>query len=241
MWIMGLSNKHYRRFVRSVAVTVTLVVVFATEVGAATKTKRKKPAAAKAIAIAPGKPCPAVGTTNAASGLDCVQVGGAKLWEQRGTKVNPFRLNDVGSYTAYEGNRYTLKVTGITTLAPADIVPGGTGKYAMPAGSVPVRVAAELTYLGPNDTNDLPASITSLVFVDASGKKYDTYAGDDKAGGGECSQFGDVPGNGTRNLAKGAPLLSLCVVLPSSSVGPKLLVNLSWLSEPAGIWFRTTV
>jgi hypothetical protein len=237
---MVISSEHHRRFVRSVAATVTLVLVFAPEVGAATKTKKKKTAAAKA-AIAPGKPCPAVGTTNAASGLDCVQVGGAKLWEQRGTKVNPFRLNDVGGYTAYEGNQYTLKVTGITTLAPADIVPGGSGKYAMPAGSVPVRVAVELTYLGPKDANDLPASITSLVLVDASGKKYDTYAGDDKAGGGECSQFGDVPGNGTRNLAKGAPLLTgLCVVLPSSSVGPKLLVNLSWLSEPAGIWFRTT-
>lgn len=236
---MSLSNER-RRIIRSVAVAVALVLGAAPGVGAAAKTK-KKPPATKAPAIAPGKPCTAVGTTNAPTGLDCVQVGAAKLWEPRGVKVNPFRLNDVGRYTAYEGNQYSLKITGITTLAPADIVPGGSGKYAMPAGTVPVRVGAELTYLGPRDVNDLPASITSLVLVDASGKKYETYAGDDKAGGGECSQFGDVPSNGSRNLAKGAPLITgFCVVLPAASVGPKLLVNLNWLNEPAGIWFKTS-
>ena len=156
----------------------------------------------------------------------------SKLWEVRGT---------TGKYTAYEGNQYTLKLTGITALTPADIKPGGTGKYPIPTGAVPVRIAAELTYVGPKDSNDLPASVTSLVAVDSVGKKYETYAGDDKAGGGECSQFGDVDSNGTRALVKGTPLTSgLCVVVPASAVGPTLLVNLNWINDPSGIWFKTT-
>jgi len=237
---MHISTGHHRRIIRGVAAAVALLSVATPAAGAATKAKKKTPVT-KAPAIAPGKPCTAVGTTNAPTGLDCVQVGGAKLWEPRGVKVNPFRLNDVGRYTAYEGNQYTLKITGITTLTPGDISPGGSGKYPMPAGAVPVRVAAELTYLGPKDTNDLPASITNLVLVDAAGRKYDTYAGDDKAGGGECSQFGEVPTNGTRNLARNTPLTTgLCVVLPAASIGPSLLVNLNWLDQPAGIWFKTT-
>jgi hypothetical protein len=237
---MYLSHRLHRRTITSVAVAAVIVLTATPGVNATTKTKKKVPTT-KAPAIAPGKPCSSVGTTNAPTGLDCVQVGGAKLWEPRGIKVNPFRLNDNAKYTAYEGNQYSLKITGITTLTPADINPGGTGKYAMPAGAVPVRVGAELTYLGPKDTNDLPASITDLVLVDASGKKYDTYAGDDVAGGGECSQFGDVAGNGTRTLSKGAPLTTgLCVVLPATSVGPKLLVNLNWLEDLTGIWFKTT-
>ena len=111
-----------------------LVLAIAPGASAATRAKKKTPVA-KAPAVAPGKPCPKVGTTDASTGLDCVQVGGSKLWEARGTKVNPFQLNDTGKYTAYEGNQYTLKITGITTLTPADIKPGGTGKYPMPGGA----------------------------------------------------------------------------------------------------------
>ena len=233
------SHRHHRR-IQSAAVIAALVLATAPSAGAASRAKKKTPVA-KAPAVAPGKPCAKVGTTDASTGLDCVQVGGAKLWKGRGTKVNPFHLNDTGKYTAYEGNQYTLRITGITTLTPADIKPGGSGKYPMPAGAVPVRIAAELTYLGPNDSNDLPASVTDLVVVDAAGKKYATYAGDDKAGGGECSQFGDVESNGTRNLVKGTALMSgLCVVVPASAVGPTLLVNLNWINDPAGIWFKTT-
>ena len=219
---------------------VALAMAIAPGAGAATKAKKKTPVT-KAPAVAPGKPCATVGKTDAGSGLDCVQVDGAKLWEVRGTKVNPFHLNDVGKYTAYEGNQYTLKITGITTLTPADIKPGGSGKYPTPLGAVPVRIAAELTYLGPKDSNDLPASVTELAVVDAAGKKYATYAGDDKAGGGECSQFGDIADNGTRGLVKGTPITSgLCVVVPASAVGPTLLVNLNWINDPTGIWFKTT-
>lgn len=55
-------------------------------------------------------------------------------------------------------------------------------------GAVPVRIAAEITYVGPKDSNDLPASVTSLIALDSAGKKYETYAGDDKAGGGGLSR-----------------------------------------------------
>ena len=237
---MRLSPGHHRRIILSTAAIAALVITIGPGADAATRSKKKTPVT-KARAIAPGKPCPQVGTTDAGTGLDCVQVGTSKLWEVRGTKANPFRLNDTGKYTAYEGNQYTLKLTGITALTPADIKPGGTGKYPIPTGAVPVRIGAELTYVGPKDSNDLPASVKSLVAVDSAGKKYETYAGDDKAGGGECSQFGDVDSNGTRALVKGTPLTSgLCVVVPASAVGPTLLVNLNWINDPSGIWFKTT-
>ncbi len=209
-----------------------------TSAGAVSKKPTKKKVATTQPAA--GKVCTKVGARAPGTSLDCVKVGKALQWQRRGSKLNPFHLNEVGEYTAYEGNRYRLKVTGIATLTVEDIKPGGTGKYPIPAGFVPVKVGAELTYLGPKESNDLPASITALVLVDANGRKFETYAGDDKAGG-ECSQFGEVDQNNTRHLDKDSPLTSgLCVVVPATSVGPLLLLNLSWLNEPNGIWFKTT-
>ncbi len=202
-----------------------------------TTTTRKKTSAAPA----PGRACSPAGVRAPGTTLDCVKVASGLQWQPRGARSNPFRFNEVGEYTAYDSNRYRIKVTGMTVLTVEEIKPGGVGKYAIPAGYVPVQVIGELTYLGPKDTNDLPASITSLVLVDASGKKFDTYAGDDKAGG-ECSQFGDVDQNHTRSLARDDPHTTpLCVVVPSASIGPSLLLNLSWVNEPNGIWFKTSV
>jgi hypothetical protein len=214
-----------------------------TSASAATAKKKSKTTTTKkkaSTAPAPGKVCSPAGVRAPGTSLDCVKVGGGLQWQLRGTRSNPFQFNEVGEYTAYEGNRYRLKVTGMTVLTVEDIKPGGPGKYPIPSGFVPVQVIGELTYLGPKDTNDLPASITALVLVDANGKKYDTYAGDDKAGG-ECSQFGDVDQNHTRSLAKDDPHITpLCVVVPSASIGPSLLLNLNWINEPNGIWFKTS-
>ena len=203
-------------------------------------TKKKAKAVVKATVPAAGKACSPIGAAAAGTNLDCVTVGKALQWQPRGSRVNPFHLNDGAEYVAYEGNRYRLKIASLTVLTPADIKPGGQGKYPIPTGMTPVRVDAELTYLGPKDSNNLPASITYLVLVDASGRKFDTYAGDDKSGG-ECSQFGEFPPNRTSDLTTAAPLTTgICVVLPAASVGPTLPVNLSWLNDKTGIWFKTS-
>lgn len=127
-------------------------------------TKKTVKAVVKATVPAAGKACLAIGAAAAGTNLDCVTVGKALQWQPRGSRVNPFHLNDGAEYVAYEGNRYRLKIASLTVLTPADIKPGGQGKYPIPTGMTPVRVDAELTYLGPKDSNNLPASITYLVF-----------------------------------------------------------------------------
>ncbi len=233
------GKRSIRILMCSVAVLVAGTSV-AQPTSAAPKKKKKtpvtKPAKSASAAVA-GKPCAKAGERAAGTSLDCVQVGKSLLWEPYGSQLNPIKLNEAAEYTAYEKNRYRLKITGITTLTAADINPGGSGKYPIPSGMVPVKIGAELTYLGPNESNDLPASITDLVAVDATGRKFDTYAGDEKAGG-ECQQFGDVPSNGTRSLKQNVPLVAgFCVVMTNPAGG--VLVNLNWLDDPVGLWWKT--
>ena len=233
--IATLHAVSHRRFLRLSSLFIAAACVFAPSATAAKKTTAK---AASKRKVAAGAACTPVGAQSA--GLDCVTTPKGPQWQARGSRFNPIHLNDAAEYTAYEGNRYRLKITGLTPLTAADIMPGGTGKYPIPAGMAPFQVGAELTYLGPKDSNDLPASITTLALVNADGRKFDTYAGDDKSGG-ECQQYGEHEKNGTRSLVAGVPLTSgFCVVLTTASVGPSLLVNLSWLNDPSGIWFKTT-
>ncbi len=208
---------------------------------AAAATKKKKVTTPAKPVVAPGKPCSKIGERAAGTNLDCVKVGSAAQWQSYGSKLNPIKLNDAAEYSSYEKNRYRLKITGITQLTAADIKQGGDGKYAIPVGMSPVSIGAELTYLGPEERNDLPALLTDLVSVDGAGRKYDTYAGDDKDGG-ECSQFGDVPSNNTRNLVRGTPLTSgFCIVMKTGPL-TSVLINISSESnnDPGGLWFKTT-
>lgn len=204
-------------------------------------TKKTVKAVVKATVPAAGKACLAIGAAAAGTNLDCVTVGKALQWQPRGSRVNPFHLNDGAEYVAYEGNRYRLKICESDGIDAGRYQAGRTGEVPDSHGndSGPRRCG---TYLSWTKGLQQSAGIDHLpcLLVDASGRKFDTYAGDDKSGG-ECSQFGEFPPNRTSDLMTGAPLTTgICVVLPAASVGPTLPVNLSWLNDKTGIWFKTS-
>jgi hypothetical protein len=154
-----------------------------------------------------------------------------------GSRSNPFPLNTTVEHKVYYDDSYRLVIKGTKKLTVADIKPGIPGKFAIAEGMEPLLILSELTYLGPANSADLAATGT-LELVNDAGRAFGTYSGDTDEGG-ECSQFGDYPGSGMRNMVPGVPLIdALCVVLPTSSMNSSLLITLRGLSE-TGIWFKT--
>ena len=82
------------------------------------------------------------------------------------------------------------------------------------------------------------ATLTAAIdVVDGTDKVYTTY------GGQECDAQGTAPNFslGQRSLLKDVPQMQgLCMVLPTTVVGPKLLLHLGWTVDKAGILFQTT-
>lgn len=221
----------------AMAVIATLMVHVAAEAAAKKKTKTPATKAAAKTAPAAGKVCTPAGAQAAGTNLDCVAVGKALQWQPRGTRVNPYRLNDVADYTAYQGDKYRLKITGSAPRPPAEIGAPADGRPPIPTGSAPLQIGAELTYLGANPAGDPPARLTTIEVVDAANAKYGLY------GDKECTQYGSTLATtiGLRSLVKDTPATEgFCVIVPTASVGPNLLIHFYWIDDQNGIWFKTS-
>jgi hypothetical protein len=234
-----------RRIVLSSATSVLIAFTgfgFGNQATAASMAKKKKsaPVASKTL-IAAGKPCPTIGASGGATapGLDCVRVGTALQWQPRGSRFNPFHLNEPAEYNSYEQDRYRFVATGTSMLTAADIGAPDPNRKQIPAGSGPIRIGASLTYLGPRPTADPAANLSSYEVVDGagSGTKFGLYA--DAA----CSEYSSkqIDSISLRvapvNVEQAA---GFCVVVPSASMTPALLVHVFWIDNREGLWFKTT-
>jgi hypothetical protein len=221
--------------VRLVAIGALVALASTARVEAAFPGKAKKPTTSKKSAIAAGKPCSLLGATAAGTNLDCVKIGKALQWQPRGSRINPFHLNDVAEYSSYETDRYRLKVTGTSALTAADIGAPDPNRPPIPAGSTPHRINAELTYLGPREVADPAANLSSYEVVDANDKKYGLYADQN------CSQYTSkvLEEISLRAAPANTPQTTgFCVVVPSASI-PTLLVHVFWIANREGLWFKT--
>ena len=206
--------------------------------GAATKKATKKTAK---VSIAAGKPCPTLDQSAPGTGLDCVLVGKALQWQPRGTKVNPFRVGDVGAFaTKARVINYQVKVTGPPKMLDATAIAApDPNRAAIPAGSAPFQFPAEINNLGP-DVGDPPAALTDFTLVDRAGVAYALYSG------AECATYTTSAGalaaiEGAihlRNIAVGVNTGAFCAVLPTTTVDAKLYLRIKVL-DGADLWFRT--
>ncbi len=235
-----MQHHSYRRSAfAAVALLAASFFVSALVIPPANAAKSKRPPATKKGAkVAPGQPCSPAGATS--SGLDCVKVGTALKWAARGSRENPFRFGDVGSFATYSTPvKYQLKLTG--PMAPVDLASIGVPQESLdqpPPGAVGRTLPAELTNLS-SARSDIPANLVTVELVASNGKAYGLY------GEVECSHYTTqtldnvVGGLRLREVLPGLNSGAFCFILPESLINDQLLLHVS-VFEHGELWWRTT-
>lgn len=225
------------RVVAAVACGLLVAVAFAGVSPASAATKKK--VVKKPVGPRAGGVCTVLNQNAPGTSLDCVRVGNALQWQPRGTKINPFRIGDVGSFSDAKPLPYRLRVTvEAKQIDPSEIKPEQAGRRPIPAGSIPVKFLVELTNLGTTAGDPL-AQLVDFKLIDSLGKVRGFY------GDQECEQFGTGLSDrlDLRALNPGANTGSLCAVIPSAQLDGKLLLEVIPSivdSKVPQVWFRTS-